>query len=249
MGKSRCSVIWSESREDFQDRVNRCNSIADILRSFGFSIGSANYRTVHKRIQEDRIDVSHIPLGLDSNKGRVIDGTRVHSQQYLFSGSNISSNNLKKKLLRDGLLKNECSECGNPGVWKEKSLILQLDHINGIRNDNRLENLRILCPNCHTQTITYSGRNRASKCVDCGINISRRSSSRCRSCSVSSLSDSRPVKFQVTKEELELLIWTKPASQIAKDFSVSDKAVEKKCKKFGITKPPRGYWQKKKAIP
>jgi hypothetical protein len=57
------------------------------------------------------------------------------------------------------LLEFSCSECGLDS-WLGKSLVLELDHINGIRSDNRLENLRLLCPNCHSQTETFRGRNR-----------------------------------------------------------------------------------------
>lgn len=65
---------------------------------------------------------------------------------------------LKDRLLRAGLLRNECSHCGLQD-WQGARLVMHLDHINGIRNDNRLENLRMLCPNCHSQTETYSGKN------------------------------------------------------------------------------------------
>lgn len=51
-----------------------------------------------------------------------------------------------------------CSICGNTGEWNSKKLVLQLDHINGIHNDNRIENLRLLCPNCHSQTDTFCGK-------------------------------------------------------------------------------------------
>lgn len=67
---------------------------------------------------------------------------------------------LKKRCLDNGWLENKCAFCGTGPVWNGKPLTLQLDHINGKNNDHRIENLRILCPNCHTQTETYAGRRR-----------------------------------------------------------------------------------------
>jgi hypothetical protein len=69
-----------------------------------------------------------------------------------------SRQNVKMRLLRAGLLKDECAECGLR-EWRGKRLSLHIDHINGVSNDHRLENLRMLCPNCHSQTETYGGRN------------------------------------------------------------------------------------------
>ena len=70
--------------------------------------------------------------------------------------------NIKGRLLAEGLLENQCSECGLT-EWRGKPLSIQLDHINGINTDNRLENLRMLCPNCHTQTETFGARNQKRK--------------------------------------------------------------------------------------
>jgi 5-methylcytosine-specific restriction endonuclease McrA len=66
--------------------------------------------------------------------------------------------NIKHRLMRAGLLQNRCEQCGL-SEWRGKPLIAHIDHINGIKNDHRLENLRMLCPNCHSQTETYSGHN------------------------------------------------------------------------------------------
>lgn len=69
------------------------------------------------------------------------------------------SNKLKKRLLKENILDDKCDICGID-EWNGKKLIMQLDHINGISNDHRLENIRLLCPNCHSQTDTWCGRNK-----------------------------------------------------------------------------------------
>ena len=70
-----------------------------------------------------------------------------------------TSYKLKQKLFSEKIKNNICEECGVGPTWNGKSLNCHLDHINGISNDHRLENLKILCPNCHSQTITYAGKN------------------------------------------------------------------------------------------
>lgn len=74
--------------------------------------------------------------------------------------SYINTNHLKNRLIKEGLLEYRCYICGNIGEWNRQPLSLQLDHINGNHTDNRLENLRLLCPNCHSQTETYGRKNR-----------------------------------------------------------------------------------------
>ena len=71
------------------------------------------------------------------------------------------TNKVKKRYLEEGLLENKCAWCGIKDEWNGKPITLQLDHINGINNDHRLENVRILCPNCHSQTETYCGRGKS----------------------------------------------------------------------------------------
>ncbi len=68
-------------------------------------------------------------------------------------------NHVKSRLLRAGILKNQCDQCGL-SEWRGKPLSIHIDHINGVKDDHRLENLRMLCPNCHSQTDTYGARNK-----------------------------------------------------------------------------------------
>jgi 5-methylcytosine-specific restriction endonuclease McrA len=85
--------------------------------------------------------------------------TRKHGMpiEELLTGKR-ARGHVKQRLLRAGLIQNRCQECGIED-WQGRRLTMQIDHINGIRNDHRLENLRMLCPNCHSQTETYGGRN------------------------------------------------------------------------------------------
>ena len=94
--------------------------------------------------------------------------------------STYSRNHLKKRLIKNGILENKCDICGLLPEWQEQKLVMVLDHINGIRNDNRKENLRLLCPNCNSQQSTFAGkRNKQPSlvCKNCDNTISKRSKS------------------------------------------------------------------------
>lgn len=79
-------------------------------------------------------------------------------EEIFCKNSNFSINRYKKRLVENGLLEYKCSIC-DLDKWMGNEIVLELDHINGINNDNRMENLRFLCPNCHSQTDTFRGRN------------------------------------------------------------------------------------------
>ncbi len=117
-----------------------------------------NYDQLKKYISEHEIDISHF-TGKVWNKGLTGIGKPIRPlSEILVKGVYFQSYQLKLRLLRAGLKPNHCEHCG----WAEKTIDgyipLELDHINGDRHDNRIENLRILCPNCHSLTPTYRGR-------------------------------------------------------------------------------------------
>ena len=75
----------------------------------------------------------------------------------------INGARLKKIIIVNGLAQDICALCGLPNIWNNKPITLQVDHVNGNARDNRIGNLRILCPNCHSQTDSFCGRNNKKK--------------------------------------------------------------------------------------
>jgi hypothetical protein len=86
-----------------------------------------------------------------------------NKEEVFIENSKVRRGRIKELIIKENLIEYKCDGCGNCGEWMGKKIVLDLDHINGVNNDNRLENLRFLCPNCHSQTSTYKGRNVKNK--------------------------------------------------------------------------------------
>lgn len=185
----RTSPIWIPIKEEFTKICKKYNTLADIIRYFGLQPEAGNYTTLNRRINKDKIDISHIKQGLNSNAGRIFTRKRLSKEAFLTRlDKNIPMcrSSVKQMLIRYNLIQHtNCNVCGINNTWNGKQLKLQLDHINGINNDNTLSNLRFICPNCHSQTETFSGKHKKRKihnCIQCGKEI-RKNSKRCKSCS------------------------------------------------------------------
>ncbi len=89
--------------------------------------------------------------------------SKIPLSDVLVSGSTYARHALRRRLVEEGVLEYKCDICKCPPIWNGAPLSLHLDHVNGVYNDNRVENLRFLCPNCHSQTETYAGKNITGK--------------------------------------------------------------------------------------
>lgn len=150
---------WSE--EDLRDAVTEATSVYGVFRHMGLKVGGGQHMLIKQLIRSLGLDPSHFK-GQAWNKGmKFADRELIPLDDILVPRSTYSDNRqLKRRLIEAGLLDERCAICDLLPEWQGARLVLRLDHINGIRNDHRLQNLRLLCPNCDSQTPTFAGRNK-----------------------------------------------------------------------------------------
>lgn len=141
------------SDQDIIDAVAKSRRLCDVIEYLGLRKAGGNFKTIKKCIKILALDTSHFFYYQDQP-------LKSKEETIFIENSKVSGKTVKKYLLKKNILPYRCCIC-DLSTWNEKPLILQLDHTNGIFNDNRIENLRWLCPNCHSQTPTYRGRNKS----------------------------------------------------------------------------------------
>lgn len=148
--------------------VAAARSYNDVLRAVGLRPAGGNHRTIRKYVDEIwRVPTDHFDGGVARRR------KPIPLEQVLVTGSRYSREQLKRRLYEAGLTQRRCERCGQDELWHGARMALVLDHVNGVWDDNRLENLRILCPNCNATLDTHCGRtNRLAvepaRCAQCG---------------------------------------------------------------------------------
>ena len=180
------SYVSKLSDDEFKKIVSECYYYSDVCRKCGYKCVT-NYRTIKKRIKLLNLDTSHF------KKYKPIQNKKYNINDILTKDSSFSTSTVKRRLLNELNWEHKCSFCKRKScVWmmynKEAPIPLELDHINGDNKDHRIENLRLLCPTCHSTTNTFKGRNVKHikvkyNCLDCNKNISKKAK-RCRSCAL-----------------------------------------------------------------
>ena len=250
------------SESELMEAIISSRSRAEVLKKIGLVPRGGNYATINNLIKKYNIDTSHM-TGQGWNKGMKQEGVSkraIPMAEVLIKDSTFtSSDHLRKRLLKVGIKEHRCDKCLRQ-TWNDIPIALELHHVNGDRLDHRIENIVLLCPNCHAQTDTYCGKNISSKGKTTISNISKKQVNKipveklCKHCGKTFASGytfcskecaaNSAKRFNVSKEELKRLIWELPTSKIAEQLGVSDNAIGNRCKTYGIEKPPRGYWRK-----
>lgn len=148
---------------DLERAARESYSAAETCRKLNLPDKSGAITRLKRHIIKNNIDISHWTGQLWSKGKTSLDDNRIRNdksnQDIFIENSNASPVYVRKLILKKNLLEYKCQICRMDPSWNGKELNFQLDHINGQRNDHRLENLRWLCPNCHSQTDTYGGKN------------------------------------------------------------------------------------------
>ena len=148
------------TRELLQKHVPHVTSNAELARRLGLAPTGSNTTNLGIRCRQFNIDTSHF-TGSAHNRGKRARN-RLEAKEVFalktWNGGRITSSVLTRALLESGIIYH-CKECGLGDTWTNKPLKLQVDHIDGDFSNNKKNNLRFICPNCHTQTKTW-GRNK-----------------------------------------------------------------------------------------
>lgn len=251
---SSSMIHWnlrSYTKEEFIAAWNSSRSIAECLRKIQKQGRGGNYRIANETAKELGLSYDHMD-GQGWNKGIMIPRTARPLEEILVEGSKASSSKLRVRLIREKVFIHKCY-CCKLTEWNGRPIPLELEHINGIHSDNRIENLTLLCPNCHAQTDTYRGKNQkragvgqrragtlkmsdeersiagstpATRTCSCGSAMSNRSI-RCKRCH----NDSRPTKIiWPSDEELRNRLAKSNFTRLAKELGVSDNAIRNRLK-------------------
>lgn len=149
---------WTD--EQLISAVKESLSYAEVIRKLGLKPAGGNYESIKRKIKEFNLDTTHM-TGSAWNQGKKFRPIMVAKplNDILVENSTwTSTDKLRQRLLKEGIKEHKCECCGNI-EWFGKPIPLELHHINGIKDDLRIENLQILCPNCHAFTDNYRGKN------------------------------------------------------------------------------------------
>lgn len=221
---------WNEDK--LRDAVATSLSFSETLRCMGIPLSGNNASTLKRKIELYSLDISHFTFSpRKTSKRKSLD-------EYLTSDSSIDGYELKNRLLKAGYKSNICEVCGTSD-WNGKPLSMQIHHKDGNNKNNCLDNLMMICPNCHSQTENYRGKSNkvkdkvANYCQDCGREIGL-TSTRCRRCAAEHRLGQN-AKITMTIDEFrQYKKMGYSNTRIAKIYSVTEFAIRKWRKRRGL---------------
>ena len=230
------------SKEEMEKIVASSFSVAECLRKMNRSDIGGNYKTFYRYKVLYNLNTSHFTG--QKTRRKTYDDISKPIDFYLHKNCAVSikSSKLIKKLIDGGYKTYECERCHMTECFGEP-ITLQLHHIDGDHFNNELSNLQILCPNCHSQTDNFCGKNHTKKakkeyCKECGKPISKNTKSGlCEKC----VKKQQRIVDRPDKETLYQMLKETNFVKVAKKYNVSDNAVRKWCKQYGLSTKSSDY--------
>lgn len=233
------------TNEQLIEAVKTSRSYSEVLRKLGLKLCGGTHANIKLNIKKLGLDTEHITgHGQGWCTGDLHDKfiekfVRIPTDKILVKDSEYTStHNLKKRLFKEGLLEEKCSCCGLGNEWQGKFISLQLDHKDGDRCNNQIGNLRILCPNCHSQTDSFCGKKKKknkikvrktikiNKCILCDLEYEAKDKNQ-KYCSYECHKKSLRRIERPSKEQLIAEISKSNYVQVGKKYGVSDNAIRK----------------------
>lgn len=223
------TIMSKISDEEFEKIVKSSSSLKEIAYRCGYSNNSgASCAIIKDRIAEQQLNFS------TKHQARIIR----EDADIFVEDSPVEQSTLRRRYYVGRYSEYKCAICNLEPFWNGQELVLTLDHINGHNRDDRLENLRWICPNCDRQLSTFAGRNivrteNKNFCIDCGKEILQ-SSTRCVECANKEKSKKQQIVERPTRIELKSLIRSKSFLEIGRKYGVTDNAIRKWCDAYNL---------------
>ena len=213
------------NKEVIESIISESNTQKEVLIKLGLRSAGSNFKTLKKYIELYKISTSHFKKSYDVmvNFAKL---NKIPICEVLIENSSYSRAELKKRLYSEKILYPICCLCGQDENWNGMKISLILDHINGIHNDNRIENLRIVCPNCNAGLDTFAGKNtkRIKKINFCGCgNRIDKAAEKCIKCQSFQRRKVERPSYEILKAEVESYGY----SSIGRKYGVSDNCIRK----------------------
>lgn len=219
------------TKEQVERAINRSRSIRDVMHHLGMSVDNGHYRVIHYYAKLYGLELPKADP--KARTRRAVLASKIPDELYFAKNTFHIGKALRKRLLNDHGRQEMCAICGIGPEWNGKFLRLHVDHVDGDKLNNLLSNLRFLCPNCHSQTSTYSNNGgygtRYSYCK-CGQRIARHSRL-CRRCE----NERRGTKIEWPSDrEILDLVEEYSMLEVGRRLGVSDNAVRKHLMRRGL---------------
>lgn len=214
-------------KENLKNIVSTSKTYSEVLKKIGLRSAGSNFVTLKKYIKKYELNIEHFDpekVRIDKLKKNTENNLKKDLKNYLVENSNYNRGHLKKRLYSEGLKKPKCELCGQGEIWRGKKMSLILDHINGVWNDNRLENLQIVCPNCNATLDTHCGKNLTKKVMS-QQDIEKKEEEKKKNIYNSALK--KRIVERPPYEELKKDVWNNGYSSVGRKYGVSDNSIRK----------------------